>query len=50
MQYVMTKYKTLGPEKGAQIQNVLVTLGLSNINDVEPDQFAQFHTAVEGII
>jgi len=49
MQYVMNKYKQLGPEKGAQIQAILVSLNLSNINDVEPAQFEQFYTSVEGI-
>ena len=49
VQYVMGKYQSLGAEKGAGIQNVLVGLGYSNINDVQPEHFAQFYTQVEAI-
>ena len=49
VQYVMGKYQSLGAEKGDGIQNVLVGLGYSNINDVQPEHFAQFYTQVEAI-
>lgn len=49
IEYVMGRYKALGPEKGAQIQNVLTGLGYQNINDIKPEHYAQFHAGVEGI-
>lgn len=49
MDYVMTRYKALGSEKGALIHQVLLTLGVQNINDVRPDQYAALYAGVEGI-
>lgn len=49
IEYVMARYKALGPEKGAQIQTVLMSLGYQNINDIKPEHYAQFHAGVEGI-
>lgn len=49
IEYVMGRYKALGPEKGAQIQNVLTGLGYQNINDIKPEHYAQFYAGVEGI-
>lgn len=49
IEYVMARYKQLGPEKGAQIQNVLTGLGYQNINDIKPEHYAQFHAGVEAI-
>lgn len=45
--YVMGAYKALGPQKGAQIQNVLVGLGYQNINDVKPEHYGQLYAGVE---
>jgi hypothetical protein len=45
--YVMGAYKALGPQKGAQIQNVLVGMGCTNINDVKPEQYGALYAAVE---
>ena len=45
--YVMGAYKALGPQKGAQIQNVLVGLGYQNINDVKPEHYGQLFAGVE---
>lgn len=49
IEYVMGRYKALGPEKGAQIQNVLTGLGYQNINDIKPEHYVQFYAGVEGI-
>ena len=49
VQYVMGKYQSLGAEKGAGIQGILVGLGYGNINDVQPAHFAEFYTQVEAI-
>lgn len=49
MQYVMAKYKALGPVKGGMIQSVLTSLGVTNINEVKPEQYAAFHAGVEAI-
>ena len=47
--YVMSAYSALGPQKGAQIQNVLTTLGCTNINDVKPEQYAALFAGVEAL-
>ena len=49
IEYVMGAYKALGPTKGAGIQNVLVTLGYQNINDVKPEHYAALHAGVEAL-
>jgi len=47
--YVMGSYRALGPQKGAQIQQVLVNLGCANINDVKPEQYAALFAGVESL-
>lgn len=47
--YVMTAYKALGPQKGAQIQGVLTGLGYQNINDVKPEHYGALHAGVEAL-
>jgi hypothetical protein len=45
--YVMGAYKAMGPQKGAQIQNVLTGLGYANINDVKPEHYGALFQGVE---
>jgi len=45
--YVMSAYKTMGPQKGAQIQNVLIGLGYQNINDIKPEHYGALYQGVE---
>ncbi len=47
--YVMSAYKALGPQKGAQIQSVLTGLGYANINDVKPEHYGALHAGVEAL-
>lgn len=47
LKWVMDVYKTMGPVKGAQIQNVLQSLGYANINDVKPEHYAALHNGIE---
>ena len=47
--YVMSSYKTLGPQKGAQIQNVLTGMGYANINDVKPEHYGQLFAGIEAL-
>jgi hypothetical protein len=47
--YVMASYKTLGVAKGAQIQQVLVSLGHQNINDVKPENYDALFAGVEAL-
>lgn len=47
--YVMSAYSALGPQKGAQIQNVLTSLGCTNINDVKPEQYSALFAGVEAL-
>jgi hypothetical protein len=49
MDYIMTKYRALGPVKGAMIQNVLSEFGCKNINEVQPAQYGVFFAKVEAI-
>lgn len=49
MAYIMGKYQSLGAEKGAQIQQILATLGFNNINDVTADKYGELHSQVEAI-
>ena len=47
--YVMSSYKALGPQKGAMIQGVLVNLGYQNINDVKPEHYSALFAGVEAL-
>jgi hypothetical protein len=47
--FVMGAYKALGPQKGAQIQNVLIGMGCTNINDVKSEQYGALYAAVEAL-
>ena len=44
--FVMTIYKELGAERGAGIQNVLVEMGLTNVNEVRPTEYVTFYQKV----
>ncbi len=47
--YVMSAYKAMGAEKGARIQNVLVSLNYSNINDVKPEHYGALFQGIEAL-
>ena len=47
--YVMSAYKALGPQKGAEIQGVLTGLGYQNINDVKPEHYGALYSGVEAL-
>ena len=47
--YVMSSYKSMGAEKGAKIQSVLVGLGYQNINDVKPEHYGQLYAGIEAL-
>ena len=47
--YVMSSYKALGPQKGAEIQKVLTNLGYGNINDVKPEHYGALFAGVEAL-
>lgn len=47
--YVMSAYKALGPQKGAGIQGVLTSLGYQNINDVNPAHYGALFTGIEAL-
>lgn len=47
--YVMSAYKALGQQKGAQIQGVLTGLGYQNINDVKPEHYGALFAGVEAL-
>lgn len=47
--YVMTVYKELGPEKGAKIQGVLTEMGLQNVNELRPTEYDAFYAKVEAL-
>lgn len=47
--YVMTIYKELGPEKGAKIQDVLTEMGLQNVNELRPTEYDAFYAKIEAL-
>ena len=47
--YVMGAYKQMGAEKGARIQNVLMSLNYSNINDVKPEHYGALFQGIEAL-
>ena len=49
MDYVLATYKALGAEKGAKIQNVLVSMGYNNINDVPSEKWADMKVGIEAL-
>lgn len=49
MDYTMAAYQAMGAAKGAGIQNVLSSMGTANVNDIKPEQFAQFFAGVEAL-
>ena len=49
LEWIMGVYQALGPVKGAEIQNVLVSLGYQNINDVRIESYPALFTAVEAL-
>jgi hypothetical protein len=49
MAYVMESYKTLGPVKGSEIQNILVKLGYQNINDIRAEHYDALFAGVEAL-
>lgn len=49
MEYTMGAYKAMGPEKGNKIQGILQSMGVQNLNDLKPEQYASFYQAVEAL-
>ena len=47
MTYAMALYQALGPQKGAQIQDAMRSLGIQNINETKPEQYAALYNAFE---
>jgi hypothetical protein len=47
--YVMAAYKEMGPEKGAQIGNVLQQMGIKAVTELTPTNYEQFFSAVEAL-
>lgn len=47
--YVMAAYNELGPEKGAKIQEVMASMGLTNINDTKPEQYQALYQGIEAL-
>lgn len=47
--YVMQEYQAMGAQKGAGIQNILVSLGYQNINDVQPAHYGALYQAIEAL-
>jgi hypothetical protein len=47
--YVMSSYKEMGPVKGNQIQGVLATLGIANINEATAGHYPAIYAGVEAL-
>ena len=46
---VMASYKTLGPIKGAKIQDILTSVGVVNINEVKPEHYAAIQAGLAAL-
>lgn len=49
LKFVMDTYQSLPPAQGAKIQDVLLSLGIKNINDVKPEQYAALASGVNAL-
>jgi hypothetical protein len=49
MDYVMSTYKALGQQKGAEIQKVLAGLGVGTINEIRPDDYPALYAGIEAL-
>ncbi len=49
MAYTVSKYGTLGKDKGAKIQDVLTALGCTTLTDLKPEQYPHYYAGVEAI-
>lgn len=49
MDFVMSAFRSMGPEKGARIQEVLQSIGCAAINEVRPDQYAALYAGIEAL-
>lgn len=49
MDYVMASYTSLGAEKGAQIQDIMVGLGYQHINDIKAEHYGALFEKVEAL-
>lgn len=47
--YVMASWTTLGPEKGAKIQDIMVGLGYQHINDIKAEHYGTLFEKVEAL-
>lgn len=48
-QYVIDAFKSMGPEKGMQIQQILADMGHTNISHVPEDQWLTIKTKIDGL-
>lgn len=47
--YVMSAYKQMGAEKGARIQNVLMSMNYEIISDVKPEHYGALYQGIEAL-
>ena len=49
IQYVTEAYKAMGTERGAKIQDVILSLGVHHLNEIMPDQYGALYAGVEAL-
>jgi hypothetical protein len=49
IQYVTDAYKAMGAQKGARIQEIILSLGVQNINDITPEQYPALYAGIEAL-
>ena len=47
--YTTAAYQAMGAEKGQRIMQVLTGLGISNLNELKPEQYGAFYQHVEAL-
>lgn len=48
-EYTGAAYQSMGAEKGSKIMGILQGMGISNLNDLKPEQYGAFYQAVEAL-
>ena len=49
MDVMMGVYKELGPEKGAKIQDILLSVGCKAVNEVTADKYAAIWAGIQAL-
>jgi len=49
LSYIMGRYQALGPIKGGQIQEVLLSFGCNSVSDIKPEHYDALYEKIEAL-